>query len=89
MTQQPAVDLDHPWPWPATACPSGTRAAALRQPSFLAAGRALYFSTEDEARAAELERPPETQAPDQEARQLLVGPAEFLDLSEPWLYAPR
>jgi hypothetical protein len=51
--------------------------------------RALYFSTEDEARAAELERPPETQAPDQEARQLLVGPAEFLDLSEPWLYAPR
>jgi hypothetical protein len=51
--------------------------------------RALYFSTEDQARAAELEMPPEILARDQEARQLVVGPVEFLDLREPWLYAAR
>ena len=51
--------------------------------------RALYFSTEDEARAAEREMPPEIRARDQEARQLVVGPVEFLDLREPWLYAAR
>jgi hypothetical protein len=51
--------------------------------------RALYFSTEDEARAGELDMPPEVRARDQEARQLLVGPVEFLDLREPWLYAAR
>jgi hypothetical protein len=51
--------------------------------------RVLYFSTEDEARASELERPPEIQALDEEARQLVVPPVEFLDLREPWLYAAR
>jgi hypothetical protein len=51
--------------------------------------RALYFSTEDEARAGEREMPPEVRARDQEARQLIVGPVEFLDLREPWLYATR
>ena len=51
--------------------------------------RALYFSTEDEARAGELDMPPEVRARDQEARQLVVGPVEFLDLREPWLYAAR
>ena len=51
--------------------------------------RALYFSTEDEARASEREVPPEIRARDQEARQLVVGPVEFLDLREPWLYAAR
>jgi hypothetical protein len=58
----------------------------------LAAGRftrALYFSTEDEARAGEHDMPPEVQAHDQEARQLLVGPVTFMDLRKPWLYAPR
>ncbi|HSU36594.1 MAG TPA: hypothetical protein VLJ88_13130 [Propionibacteriaceae bacterium] len=51
--------------------------------------RALYFSTEDEARAGEREMSPEVRARDQEARQLLVGPVEFLDLREPWLYTAR
>jgi hypothetical protein len=51
--------------------------------------RVLYFSTEDEARAGELEMPPEIRARDQEARQLIVGPLKFLDLREPWLYAAR
>lgn len=51
--------------------------------------RALYFSTEDEARAGERDLPPEIQAHDQEARQLLVGPVTFMDIREPWLYAPR
>jgi hypothetical protein len=51
--------------------------------------RALYFSTEDEARAGELDLPPEIRARDQEARELIVGPLEFLDLREPWLYAAR
>ena len=51
--------------------------------------RALYFSTEEQARAAELEVPPQIRARSQEARQLLVGPVEFLDLREPWLYAAR
>ena len=51
--------------------------------------RVLYFSTEDGARAGEREVPPEIRARDQEARQLVVGPVEFLDLREPWLYAAR
>ena len=51
--------------------------------------RVLYFSTEDEARAGELEMSPEIRARSQEARQLSVGPVEFLDLREPWLYAAR
>jgi hypothetical protein len=51
--------------------------------------RALYFSTEEEARAGELEMPPDLRARDQEARQLIVGPLEFMDLREPWLYAAR
>ena len=51
--------------------------------------RVLYFSTEDDARAGEREMPPEIRARDQEARQLLVGPVEFLDLREPWLYTAR
>ena len=51
--------------------------------------RALYFSTEDEARAGERQMPPEMRARDQEARHLVVGPLEFLDLREPWLYAAR
>jgi hypothetical protein len=51
--------------------------------------RALYFSTEDEARAGVLKMPPEIQARDQEARQLVVPPVEFLDLREPWLYTAR
>ena len=51
--------------------------------------RALYFSTEDEAREGELDMPPEVRARDQEARQLIVGPVEFLDLCEPWFYAAR
>jgi hypothetical protein len=51
--------------------------------------RALYFSTEAEARGGELEPPPELRARDHEVRQLVVGPVEFLDLREPWLYAAR
>ena len=51
--------------------------------------RVLYFSTEDEARAGEREMPPEIRARDEEARQLVVGPVEFLDLREPWLYTAR
>lgn len=51
--------------------------------------RALYFSTEEEARAGEQDvPPPELRSRDDEARKLLVGPVEFLDLREPWLYAP-
>jgi hypothetical protein len=51
--------------------------------------RALYFSTEEQARAGELNVPPELGRRDDEARELLVGPIEFLDLREPWLYAAR
>ena len=51
--------------------------------------RALYYSTQDEARAAEREMPPEIRALSQEGRQLIVGPVEFHDLREPWLYAAR
>ena len=51
--------------------------------------RALYFSTEEQARAGELNVPPELRRRDAEARELLVGPIEFLDLREPWLYAAR
>jgi hypothetical protein len=51
--------------------------------------RALYFSTEEQARAGERNMPPVVRARDQEARQLVVGPVEFLDLREPWLYAAR
>ena len=52
--------------------------------------RALYFSTEEEARAGERSvPPPELRRRDDEARELLVGPIEFLDLREPWLYAAR
>lgn len=51
--------------------------------------RALYFSTEEQARAGELNVPPELRRRDDAARELLVGPIEFLDLREPWLYAAR
>jgi hypothetical protein len=51
--------------------------------------RALYFSTEEQARAGELNVPPELRRRDDEARELLVGPIEFLDLRQPWLYAAR
>lgn len=51
--------------------------------------RALFFTTEEEARAGELARSSEIQEPDQEARRLIVGPLEFLDLHEPWLFSPR
>ena len=51
--------------------------------------RALYFSTEEQARAGELNMPPELRRRDDEARELLVGPIDFLDLREPWLYAAR
>jgi len=51
--------------------------------------RALYFSSEEQARAADLNVPPELRRLDDQARDLLVGPIEFLDLREPWLYATR
>ena len=52
--------------------------------------RALYFSTEEEARAGERrDKPPELRRHDDETRELLVGPIDFLDLREPWLYAAR
>jgi hypothetical protein len=40
-------------------------------------------------RVGELNVPPELGRRDDEARELLVGPIEFLDLREPWLYAAR
>ena len=52
--------------------------------------RALYFSTEAQARAGERRnKPPELGRRDDEARELLVGPIDFLDLRDPWLYAAR
>jgi len=48
--------------------------------------RVLHFSTEDEARAGERQMPPGIRERDQEARQWIVGPVEFLDLREPWLW---
>ena len=51
--------------------------------------RALYFSTEEQARAGELNMPPELRHRDDEARELLVGPIDFLDLRQPWLYVAR
>lgn len=51
---------------------------------------ALYFTTEEEARAGERkEMPPELQARMAEMQQLNVGEPEFFDLQQPWLYSAR
>ncbi len=51
--------------------------------------RAIYFTTEDEARRGELEVPPELRRRWEESHQLIVGEPEFLDLQYPWLYTAR
>jgi hypothetical protein len=50
--------------------------------------RALYFSTEEEAREGERNVPAEVRRLDEQALTLLVGPLQFLDLQEPWFFSP-
>ena len=51
---------------------------------------AVYFTSEQEARAGERkEPPPELAAQMEELNSLTAGPLEFLDLRDPWLYSPR
>jgi hypothetical protein len=50
--------------------------------------RALYFSTEEEARAGESHMPATVRRSDEDALRLLVGPVEYLDLQDPWLLSP-
>ncbi len=50
----------------------------------------LYFTNEAEAREGERkEMPPEMQAQMEEMGKLEIGEPTFLDITEPWLYAPR
>ncbi len=50
----------------------------------------LYFTSEAEAREGERkEMPPEVQAQMAEMGKLEIGEPTFLDITEPWLYAPR
>ena len=50
---------------------------------------AIYFTSEDEARAGEQkEAPPELEARMAEMRSLAVGPPSFHDLHDPWLHSP-
>jgi hypothetical protein len=51
---------------------------------------ALYFTSEQEARAGEAKAPPpELRAQMEEMDSLSVGEPKFFDLKEPWLYSPR
>jgi hypothetical protein len=51
---------------------------------------AMYFTSEEEAREGERkEMPPELQAQMEEMNKLNIGMPEFLDITDPWLYAPR
>ncbi len=51
---------------------------------------ALYFTSEEAAREGERkEPPPQLKAQMEEMNQLSIGEPEFLDLRQPWLYAPR
>jgi hypothetical protein len=48
----------------------------------------IYFTSEAEAREGERkEPPPDLQAQMAEMNELADGPVEFLDLTDPWLYA--
>ena len=50
---------------------------------------AIYFSSEEEARAGEQkEAPPEMEERMAEMQSLAVGPPSFLDLRDPWLDSP-
>ena len=50
---------------------------------------AIYFTSEEEARAGEQkEAPPEMEARMNEMQSLAVGPPSFLDLRDPWLHSP-
>jgi hypothetical protein len=51
---------------------------------------AIYFTNEAEARANEQKEPPaEFTAMMEEMNSLAVGPPEFFDLTDPWIYSPR
>ena len=51
---------------------------------------AMYFTSEVTAREGERkEPPPQLKAQMEEMNQLSIGEPEFLDLRQPWLYAPR
>jgi hypothetical protein len=50
----------------------------------------MYFTSEVTAREGERkEPPPQLKAQMEEMNQLSIGEPEFLDLRQPWLYAPR
>jgi hypothetical protein len=49
----------------------------------------LYFTSEEEAREGETkEPPPELQEQMKEMESLSIGQPTFIDIREPWLYAP-
>lgn len=51
---------------------------------------ALYFTSEEEARAGEAKEPtPEMQKMMQEISELSVGEQTYFDLRDPWLHSPR
>ena len=51
---------------------------------------AIYFTSEEAARAGERKQPPpEVEAAMRELQELAVGDVEYFDLTEPWLDAPR
>ncbi len=51
---------------------------------------ALYFTSEEEARAGEAkEPPPEMEAMMKEMEALSIGEPSYLDLKDPWLSSPR
>lgn len=51
---------------------------------------AMYFTSEAEAREGERkEPPPELKAQMDELNALAIGPPEFFDLKDPWLYSPK
>lgn len=51
---------------------------------------AIYFTSEEEARAGERkEMPPELQGQMAEMQKLNVGEPEFFDIPQPWLYSAR
>ena len=50
---------------------------------------AIYFTSEEDARAGEAkEAPPEMEERMAEMQSLAVGPPTFLDLRDPWLHSP-
>jgi hypothetical protein len=60
------------------------------QPTLARTAKAIYFTTEAEARDGERkEPPPQLKAQMDQMNALNIGEPEFFDLTQPWLYSPR